>query len=358
MTALPVIQMYKAAAALISKSGLAQICAPFTGGMGTIFTLHRIKPSGGPTDGTGFQPNYHLAVTPEFLDRVLSRVKESGFEIISLTETVKRLKSGVSERPFCTFTFDDGYLDNIEYALPIFRKHDAPMTVFVCTDLIDGTAILWWEILEAVLVKHDSVEFEIDSEIRHFETVDIAGKAEAARVISNQFRTSPNETAARAQFLRFAEKYGVDPGAICRAIGADWSALKKAAKDPLFHVGGHTVSHPILSRLSPEDVRQEIEQGRSRLQSELDIFVEHFAYPYGDEAACGRREFDIVAEMGFKSAVTTRPGVLMPSHGQAPWALPRASLNGHYQNDAMVDSLASGVPFFVANGFRRIPAVA
>jgi len=354
MTALPIIPLYNAAAAVISKSGLAQICAPFTGGVGTIFTLHRVQPA---APERAFQPNHHLSVTPEFLDRALSRVKKAGFDVVSLSETIKRLKSGRRDRPFCTFTFDDGYQDNIDLALPVFQKHGAPMTVFVCTDVIDGKAVLWWEILEAVLAANESVDFETADGFLHFDTATAAGKSQAAKSIEGHFRSVPREEDAREQMLQFARTYKVDAQEICRSMGARWQTLKKAVKDPLFHVGAHTITHPILSRLPAEQARSEMVESRSRIQSELDVYVEHFAYPYGGDTVCGKREFDMVAELGFKSGVTTMPGVLVGDHGHAPWALPRASLNGHYQNDAMIDSLISGVAFFIANGFRRSRAL-
>jgi len=353
MNAMPMIPLYKTAAALISGSGLATVCAPFTGGMGVIFTLHHVQPT---RPRRGFQPNHHLSVTPEFLDDALTRVKQRGFDIVTLNEAVKRLKAGRAERPFCAFTFDDGYRDNIEYALPVFRKHSAPMTVFVCTGVIDGTAVLWWEILEAVLGKTDRVRFDAGGEILELDSAGPAAKCEAARVIEMHFRGLADEDEARAQIVRFAEAYDVDAAAICRSLGADWDMLRKAARDPLLHIGAHTINHPLLSRLSPDAARSEIVQSRERIEAELSVHVEHFAYPYGFSQACGAREFEMLSHLGFKSAVTTRPGVLVPAHGAAPWSLPRASLNGHYQNRAMVDSLLSGVPFFLANGFRRVPA--
>lgn len=351
---MPATSLYRAAATLIASSGLATLCAPFTGGMGTIFTLHRVIPRRRDTD---FQPNRHLAVTPEFLDSVIARVRRHGYDIVTLTEAVHRLKTGASERPFCSFTLDDGYRDNIEHALPVFRKHDVPFTVFVCTDVIDGTAILWWEILEAVLASTDKVEFDTGKDVLNISVPDALAKCDASRTIEKHLLAFPSEAEARARVTALAEQYGVDYKALCRGLGATWEDLKRAVKDPLFHVGAHTVSHPFLSRLSEKEVRAEVSRGRTRLEAELDVYIEHFAYPYGFKEACAKREFDIVSTMGFKSAVTTRPGVLVADHARSLQALPRVSLNGNYQNRAMVDSLISGVPFFIGNGFRRAPAL-
>jgi Polysaccharide deacetylase len=217
--------------------------------------------------------------------------------------------------------------------------------------------VLWWEILEAVLDRTDLVEFDTDAGNRRIRVDTAERKCNAAKTIAGHLAALPCEEQARASIRTLAEKYGVDGAALCRRAGATWDQLRKAVRDPLFHVGAHTVSHPTLSRLTSGQVRAEVLQSRDRLQSELGIHVEHFAYPYGYRSACGRREFDLVAEMGFKSAVTTRPGVLVPSHAESLTALPRVSLNGHYQTMAMVDSLVSGVPFFIGNGFRRAPAL-
>ena len=83
---------------------------------------------------------------------------------------------------------------------------------------------------------------------------------------------------------------------------------------------------------------------------------EHLSYPIGDSTSAGPREFAIAAELGFKTAVTTRPGVLFPSHSRHLTALPRISLNGEYQRLRYVRVLLSGSATAMWNGFRRLDA--
>ena len=84
--------------------------------------------------------------------------------------------------------------------------------------------------------------------------------------------------------------------------------------------------------------------------------VLHLAYPYGDRIAAGAREFALAHAAGFKTAVTTRPGMVFPENAEYPTALPRVSLNGNYQNERILPVLTSGAATAVWNGFRRVDA--
>ena len=122
--------------------------APLTRGIGAIFMLHHVRPE---LPGS-FEPNRILKVTPKFLEEVISQVRASGFQIVSLDEAHFRLIEGDYGKPFVCFTFDDGYRDNLEYAYPIFKRHNLPFAIYVPTDYADGHGDLWWLALEKVIV--------------------------------------------------------------------------------------------------------------------------------------------------------------------------------------------------------------
>jgi peptidoglycan/xylan/chitin deacetylase (PgdA/CDA1 family) len=83
---------------------------------------------------------------------------------------------------------------------------------------------------------------------------------------------------------------------------------------------------------------------------------QHFSYPVGDPTSAGPREFAIARELAFKTAVTTRPGVLFPEHADHLTALPRLSLNGEFQRFRYVQVLTSGAASALWNRFRRVDA--
>jgi peptidoglycan/xylan/chitin deacetylase (PgdA/CDA1 family) len=95
---------------------------------------------------------------------------------------------------------------------------------------------------------------------------------------------------------------------------------------------------------------------RARIESALDRPVLHLAYPYGDRIAAGTREFALARTYGFKTAVTTRPGMVFRETADHLTALPRVSLNGNYQDVRILPVLTSGAATAMWNGFRRVDA--
>jgi peptidoglycan/xylan/chitin deacetylase (PgdA/CDA1 family) len=97
-------------------------------------------------------------------------------------------------------------------------------------------------------------------------------------------------------------------------------------------------------------------QGARVIAAQLGKMPAHFAFPVGTTDAAGAREFGIAAGAGFKTAVTTRPGVLFPEHARHLTALPRLSVNGAFQRMRYLDVLLSGAPSALLNRFRRVAA--
>jgi peptidoglycan/xylan/chitin deacetylase (PgdA/CDA1 family) len=107
---------------------------------------------------------------------------------------------------------------------------------------------------------------------------------------------------------------------------------------------------------SDDTVRAEMEMSRAVLEAALGQRPEHLAYPVGDPTSAGPREFRIAHELGFKTAVTTRPGVLFKVHAEHLTALPRISVNGEFQRQRYLKVLMSGAATAMWNGFRRVNA--
>jgi peptidoglycan/xylan/chitin deacetylase (PgdA/CDA1 family) len=340
----------KAVLSALHYSGADRLAAPFTRGDGAIFMLHQVMPGA----RRAFEPNGILKVTPEFLDRVVCQVRDSGFEIIALDEVKERVRAGASARkPFAVFTLDDGYRDNRDYAYPVFKRHGVPFTVYVPTAYADGHGELWWLALEEALRRLSHVEIDRGGATRSYALATDAEKNAAFHDIYWWMRKMP-EDQARAVVRDLASKAGFDVCALCRDLVMNWDEIRALAEDPLVTIAAHTTNHFALAKLGPEEARREIADSVARVAQELGKPVRHFSYPYGDEGSAGEREFQIARDLGIETAVTTRKGLIRNAHACAMTALPRLSLNGDYQDARYVKVLLSGLPFALRDGVKAV----
>ncbi len=328
---MPNYPLYRAAFEALSIPGLAPLARRFSKAKGIIFTLHRVLPEDPPS----FSPNAILQIKPGFLEAVIEKTRAAGFEIVTLDEGVRRVKAP-GGKPFVVFTFDDGYRDNLHYALPILRKHQVPFTLYVPTGLIDATAIVWWQALEDIIAANDVVAVELPEGPQYFDAATVKQKRKAFYDIYDRYRKLPEPDRERS-IMTLAKRYGLDLSAHCRDLIMDWTELKTFADEPLCTIGAHSVHHYELSKLPPEQVRTELEQSANILQAQFGKRPKHLSFPIGGPAAAGAREFAIAKELGFASAVTTRPGGLYAEHAEHLTALPRISLNGFFQEKRFID---------------------
>ena len=321
-------------------SRLPHLIRSLSSSRGVIFTLHRVLPDE-PAD---FSPNAILQVQPDFLDYVIERVRDLGLDIVSLDEALERLAAPASGRQFVVLTFDDAYKDNLRYALPILRRHEAPFTLYVPTALVDGVGELWWQAIEDIIARQEAIALTSNGQTDYVDTSTTATKNEAFNSLYWQMRRAPEDE--RVEQLRsFAAAYGYDLGKQCRDLIMDWQELRLFADDPLCTIGAHTVHHYELAKLPLDRARSEMVQSADILMAQFGQRPAHLSYPLGGPLSAGQREFDLAQELGFRSAVTTRPGGLYARHAQTPHALPRISLNGYFQSRRYVDVFSTGAIF-------------
>jgi peptidoglycan/xylan/chitin deacetylase (PgdA/CDA1 family) len=337
---------------VLSRSGMHHLLRPIFAGVGAIFMLHHVRPG---RDGE-FQPNRHLEIEPEFLRATLHHLRELDVDLVTMDEVHARLSQRNFARRFACFTLDDGYRDNRDFALPVMREFDAPLTVYVASDFAEGSGRLWWVALERVIAKASSVEIPFGGNRTRLDTSTPAAKQAAFDRIHDWLRALPGEHDQQREISALCTRHEVDEAAIARELCLSWDELKSFADDPLVTIGAHTVSHCNLARQSEATASFEIATSRARIESALQRPVLHFCYPYGDRAAAGLREFAATKTAGFKTAVTTRPGMIYPESADHLTALQRVSLNGNYQDVRILPVLTSGTATAMWNGFRRIDA--
>ena len=330
-------------------SGLAPLARPLVGGIGAILMLHRVTAV--PEKPLGV--NRHLNIAPDFLDAVITDMKAQGYAFVSMDEAVERIKRGGADGLFAAITADDAYRDNLTEALPVLEKHGVPLMIYVAPALIDGTADLWWDVIDDVVNAGATLELKRPGGT---EMLDCSAPGALVQLYNHLTLEVPEES-QRAALREFAAIAGVDPGEPGRKTLMSWDEIRSIAAHPLVSIGAHTVNHYNLKRLPEEKAKREMTDVVTLLRSELGESPRHMAYPYGYAGAVGCREVALAKEAGYVSAVTTRHGVLRAEHANHLHALPRISVNGRYQRVAHIRTMLSGITTPLANRGRMLVTV-
>lgn len=287
--------------------------------LGLVYMLHHItdkNPNGIPT-------NEDLKVSPTFLERIILSYKANGFDFISLDELPVILSSIQKlEDPFIAFTIDDGYLDNFTYALPIFERHQVPFAIFVATDFIDQKTILWWDVLEDLVLHNDIIQFNRQSYPCHT----FQEKWDTFRIIRENILKFDQSQLIEILQKTFSD-YHIDWYKPIREKAMTWGQVKELSQHPLCTIGGHTVSHPALNQLSDDDFRQEVKVGIEKLESITGKKINHFAYPYGSPNEIGEREYRLINEFNFKTSFIAYGGCITEENKNNITHLPRVYLH-------------------------------
>lgn len=270
-----------------------------------ILCYHRILPKRAKDE----YPFPDLAVTPEgFLAHC--EVLAERYEILPLGDAVDRLRNGYrGTKPLGAITFDDGYRDNFRYALPALRQTGLRATFFVVSSLAGTTLSPWYD----SLARSAGI---LGREGRLAEVLGTLGLPSLHEGISVP---SPREIVQRAKRLSPGDRERTVM-AVTKASGGDGAnpetdhimgPAELAELASLGHeIGAHSVSHEILTSLSPEALEREVSGCSQVLQSMSGKKPRGFCYPNGDY------DEDTVAAVrraGFDYACTTKDGNNSPS---------------------------------------------
>lgn len=241
------------------------------------------------------------------------------FDVLPLSDAARLLREGRLPGRALSITFDDGYADNHDVALPILRRHGLPATFFVATGFLDGGRMWNDSIIEAIRrTSHDAVDlYGIAGLSGRLPLGELGDRRAAIGRIVDALKYQPLQDRLEA----------VD--ALTRRLGAalpddlmmTGPQLRRLHADGMA-IGGHTVRHPILARVGLDEARAEIAEGRRALEAIVDAPVELFAYPNGRPGRdFASQHVQLVREAGFTAAVTTGWGAA--DARTDPYQLPR-----------------------------------
>lgn len=232
------------------------------------------------------------------------------FNVLPLEQAVRQLRSGELRERALAITFDDGYEDNCSVAMPILQRHGLCATFFVATGFLDGGRMWNDSIVESIrCCKADSLDLsDVAPGLTAFDLRGHARRRAAIDRILGVVKYMPP-----VERIEAVDKLGACAGVSLPRDLMMSSDQVLALRRGGMQIGAHTVTHPILARLEPDEALAEIAGSKRRLEALLDEPVKVFAYPNGkphDDYV--EATVKIVRGCGFDAAVSTHWGAARP----------------------------------------------
>jgi peptidoglycan/xylan/chitin deacetylase (PgdA/CDA1 family) len=228
----------------------------------------------------------------------------SNFNVLPLGEAVQRLAQGRLPARAACVTFDDGYADNHDVALPILKQFGVPATFFVASGYLDGGR-MWNDTVIEALRRAQGPRLDLSNlGLGALPVSSIDERRAAVRVLLRAIKHRP--PVARADVVERIASTVAEP------LPEDLMMTRaqvRALRDAGMAVGGHTVTHPILTRISDEQAEAEMAEGKAMLEAVIGGPVKLFAYPNGVPTEdFGPNHVALARKVGFSAAVTTSWG--------------------------------------------------
>lgn len=290
------------------RSPFAWLAPRGRGGRLSTFIFHRVLPQADP-----LLPDEPDAARFEQIVRFIAR----HFTVLRADDAAAALARGALPPAAACITFDDGYADNATVAAPILRRHGVPATFFVSTGYIDGGRMWNDTVIEAVRAAPDG---ELDWSAHGVPPMQLGSASSRVAAYGAALQALKHREPAERKAItdQIAEQAGLPARSTLMMTRQQVRGLHDAGME----IGGHTVNHPILTRLDSTAAAQEIGAGREQLAQWTGAAPRTFAYPNGVPGQdFGDREVGLVRKAGFEAAFTTARGTA--AVGCNPYRIPR-----------------------------------
>ena len=261
-----------------------------------ILGFHRVVP-----EPDGYLPGLGVDAFERQMDYVSACCR-----VLGLDEAIDARRAGDVPPDAVVLTFDDGYADNLRWAVPILTARRLPATFFLTTSAIGTGALLWYDrVFQAF---HSTRAPRLRGSGPNELPLATSAERDAARetVLRDLKRLAPAKRAE--QVARLLERLEVDVPATRPGLMLTWDEVRAMQRQGMTF-GAHTVTHPVLSTLPADEARREIADSKATVERELGTRVRAFAYPNGGRGDFTPETKGIVRDCGYDAAVTTIFGI-------------------------------------------------
>ncbi len=281
--------------------------------IGGILMLHRVDT---PNVG-GIWYNEHLKMSPEMIEKMVIYARTHRCEFVSLDEMADAIRKKKDVRRLIAITLDDGYRDNYVNGTPVFRRLNIPYTIYVCTKMVEGEMLYWWEILEQVILHNNQI---VLNDGRTFDC-STKEKKEQAFLDIREIILKLRQDKLGEQLKELFASYDIDLQLGNDHLALTWEQIKELGKEPLATIGNHSYSHLAFTGCTDDEICTDIKHAADEMRTNTGIEMQHFAFPFGEATAVSQHDIDLVKRLDFKTSATTKDGFVC--YGTNPLELPR-----------------------------------
>ncbi len=300
-------------AAAIVSSGFASLVRTRRAKETTIMTFHGLCEGSG--DAGILDWSLHLPVE---IFRSVCALLAAEYHVISMSDFVEAQTKKLSlPANSVVLTFDDGFESNFELAYPILKRFNLPATIFVTTGFLDGADALWFQRMDLAFgrTRKETLVWKINERKLRLDLRTREERQNSLVELMPELKMLPDADLL-GEVNRLERALGVDPPALAGLPAPmrplSWADANKMVSEGLVEIGGHTHTHPILSRCESFSMRAEITTCRDRILAETGVAPVSFAYPNGGDEDYTQETVRLVKDAGFKSACTTVCGRINP----------------------------------------------
>lgn len=265
----------------------------------SVLTFHRVNDDGDP-----FLPALPTRVFEGWVSHIARH-----YCVLTVEDLAERAARGRVPVNALALTFDDGYRDNLTHAAPILVRHGLTATVFVTTGFIGTGEIPWFDRL-AMAIRSTAKNAVVLPGGGTAPLASVGDRLRAVEAVLGRLKRLPDEE-RRARLEDVIDHLGAPGAGERKSAMLSWDDVH-ALRGLGLSVGAHTVSHPILARMSAAKAWEEIHGSKTAIERALGAPVRGFAYPNGGPDDYTPETAALVREAGFACAVTTRRGLNSP----------------------------------------------
>lgn len=275
-----------------------------------VLMLHGVMAPHSQTSWTPLRPQ----ISPDELKRTLD-ILSHYYQFITIEQAIDILEGKVAPiESALLITFDDGYRNNIDYALPIFEQFGVKPILFVATGHLDSKLPFWFDRIDYALQQNmgELISFQYQGSEYCFDATSLpALKASYQKFRDDCKYAFTDDIDMNKLFNALSEMLESRSGKALRDICVEddwsgivsWEQLKEAVKFNRIDVGSHTVDHWRLDSLSETQIIVQLQQSKMRIEEELATQCQYFCYPNGNYSELA---VSLTKESGYRAAFATK----------------------------------------------------